>query len=116
MSDSDTETLYEQPISTPKVTLGRRGLEWRDKLLKAVASKIKIAKLKALGWTKDEIADQEPGYYYDEEYHGLTSSSWYRQNKSFGDLSNAIGTSKGYSAWEWCGERLDSFNIDCVIE
>jgi hypothetical protein len=104
MSESDTETLCEEPISFQiKGTLGERGLLWRNKLFEAIASRLKINRLKALGWTKDEIVDEEPGYYYDDEYHGFNNESWFRRNKSCADLSSAVGTAAGYSAWEYCG-------------
>ena len=105
MSESDTETLYEgETPLIPKPKLGKRGLEWMNKLLHALEFRIKVVKLKARGWTEDEIADEVPEYYYDEEYHGLTSSGM-RRVKSTSDLMGAVGTSKGYAGWEWCGER-----------
>jgi len=104
MSESDTETLCEESISSlVKWKLGKRGLLWRNKLSDAIASRLRIKRLKSLGWTNDEIVDEEPGYYYDEEYHGLTTESWFRRNKTCTDLSSAIGTAAGYSAWEYCG-------------
>jgi hypothetical protein len=118
MSESDTETLYDEPIShswthSKKKILehGRRGLEWKRKLLQGIASKVKIARLKARGWTKDEIADEEPGYFYDEEYHGLTSELGFRRNRSCSDLSSAVGTYAGYHAWEYCGGPCHSREV-----
>lgn len=122
MYGSDTETLCDEPLSHPsqysttkildskiKVfdaklkELGKRGLEWQQKFLQAVSTKIKINRLRNLGWTKDEIVQIEPGYEYDAEYHGLTSELGYRRTLSCSDLSNCIGTVAGYAAWEYCG-------------
>jgi hypothetical protein len=83
--------------------LGPRGLTWLENLLRRIKSKIFIGRLKAKGYTKDEIVNVEPGYIYDEDYH-LPEGIYYRLNKSTTDLDTAIGTSAGYSAWEWCGE------------
>lgn len=103
MSESDTETLCEEPTSSPKVKLGKWGLLWKNKLYDAITSKLKINRLKALGWKNEEIVEEEPGYYYDDEYHGLNTESWFRRNKSCNDLSSAVATAAGYSAWEFCG-------------
>ncbi len=105
MSESDTETLCEESISSYKPKLGKRGLLWKNKLFDSIASKTKIKRLRSLGWTDEEIIYEEPGYYYDDEYHGLASEAWFRRNKSCSDLSSAVGTAAGYSAWEYCGER-----------
>jgi len=102
----DCETLYDEPYIC-KPTLGERGREWRDKLINGIASRARIMVLKALGWSKDEIVEEEPGYYYDPEYHDLCASVWFRRTKSLADLSRAVGTVAGYSAWEWCGERYE---------
>ena len=103
MSESDTETLCEEPISSYKPKVGKRGLLWKNKLFDSIASKIRIKLLKNLGLTDEEIVYEEPGYYYDDEYHGLTSATWFRRNKSCSDLSSAVGTAAGYSGWEYCG-------------
>jgi hypothetical protein len=115
MSESDTETLFDEPISCPRQysktktpdskieVLGKRGFEWQQTFLKAVSTRIKIGCLKKLGWSKDEIAEAEPGYEYDAEYHGLTAETGYRRNLSCSDLSSCIGTRAGYAAWEYCG-------------
>ena len=116
MSELYTEALCDRPISASKITLDKRGLEWHEKLLQAIESRINITKLKALGWTRDQIVEQEPGYYYDEEYHELAPLSGYRRNKSLGDLSNAIDTYKGHSAWKRCGEGEECIESPCVIE
>ena len=73
MYNFDTETLLEESIGTsqsksPKFCqprLGKRGLEWRDKLLIDISLRIRITRLKFLGKTKEEITHEEPGYYYD---------------------------------------------------
>jgi hypothetical protein len=110
MSTSDTETLCDELISPCKPKLGKRGRLWKNKLFDAIASKLKIKRLKALGWTDEEIVYEEPGYYYDDEYHGLGSEKWFRRNKSCSDLSSAVGTAAGYSAWEYCGERCHTMD------
>jgi hypothetical protein len=108
MSESDTETLFEEPISpTPRYytksinQLGKRGLEWNRKLVQSIASKLKITRFKALGWTRDEIAAEDPGYVYDVEYHELPTELGSRRTRSCSDLQNAVGTVSGYSAWEY---------------
>jgi hypothetical protein len=108
MSESDTETLFEEPISpTPSYSkksikqLGKRGLEWNKKLVQSIASKLKITRLKALGWTRDEIAAEDPGYVYDAEYHELPVELGFRRIRSYSDLQNAVGAVSGYSAWEY---------------
>ena len=104
MSDSDTETLYEEPTSlNSKPKLGVRGLLWLNKFTHAMEYRFKVANLKNQGKTKDEIVDAVPEYYYDEEYHDVCIGM--RRIKSTTDLMGAVGTSKGYSAYEWCGER-----------
>ena len=103
MVDSDTETLVEEPISPPKPGLGKRGREWRDKLVNGILFRTTVVLLKTLGLTDDEIIELEPDYFYEEDYHGLT---WLRRTKSLADLSSATGTSQGYSGWEWHGEPL----------
>lgn len=109
--ESDAETLVEVPLlptrdagrNISKPALGRRGIEWRNKLLDGILLRLKFKQLKALGKTKDEILDEEPGYYFDFEYHDLDKEPWHRRNKSLSDLQSAIGTATGYSAWEICG-------------
>ena len=134
ISTSDEETLCEEPlfssvseiicrepISISKLKLGERGRIWRDKLFNGIALKVKIAKLKARGLTKDEIVDEEPGYYYDEEYHDLLGpQAWYRRNKTTTDLSCAVGSVAGYSPWEYYGglcHANDDTTLDkiCII-
>ena len=96
----DNETLLEESIGTsqsksPKFSqprLGKRGLEWRDKLLIDISLRIRITRLKFLGKTKEEITHEEPGYYYHDEYHELDKELWYRRNKSMSDLHNTVGT------------------------
>ena len=105
MSNSDTETLFDETTtSTSKCKLGERGLRWQNKLIHALRFKFILTKLKAEGFTKGEIAETLPGYYYDEDYHELGTLPGFRRTKSFADLSAAVGTSQGYSGWEWCGE------------
>lgn len=103
-TDSDTETLYDEPttISKPKLELGKHGLEWVNKFIRALDFRRKVNRLKAKGYTKDEIEDEIPEYYYDEEYHACSGM---RRVKSTADLMGAVGTSTGYSGWEWCGLR-----------
>jgi hypothetical protein len=114
--DSDTETLFEEPISKFNFfKLGPRGHEWRDKLLNGIASRTKIVKLKAKALSKEEIVDVEPGYYYDADYHDLTGLEWFRRNKSVADLSSAVGTAAGYSAWEYCGAPCHTRDDSCRI-
>jgi hypothetical protein len=113
-NDSDTETLYDEPIATSKLKLGERGRKWRAKLLDAVALRIKISIYKAIGMSKDEIVEIEPGYYYDAEYHDLSEPHpWYRRNKSMSDLSATVGNAAGCSAWEYakgpCQTREEPF-------
>ena len=105
MSDSDTETLVSETTSTSKCKLGERGIRWKNKLIHALRFKFKVAKLKADGFTKDEIAETLPEYYYHEDYHEIGILPGFRRTKSFADLSTGVGTSQGYAAWEWCGER-----------
>jgi hypothetical protein len=83
--------------------LGPRGVKWLDKLLRGIKFRGFIARLKEKGYTKDEIVRVVPEYIYDEDYH-LPDGTYYRLNKSTADLDTGIGTSAGYSAWEWCGE------------
>jgi hypothetical protein len=146
-TESDTETLFEEPIANFKTksheklyniayklkvgkpittawtrqesleeepgwyydksgdNLGKRGLEWRQKFLHGITFKLRITELEASGYTKDEIVDKEPEYYYSEEYHNFSSERGFRRIKSTTDLRSAVGTSEGYSGWEWCGER-----------
>lgn len=120
--ESDTETLFEVPSSPPisllqisKPQIPKRGIEWRKKLLNGIAERIRITKLKLMGKTKDEIVDREPGYYYDPEYHELDNEPWFRRNKSMSDLSSAVGTAAGYSAWEVCGESCLSTRMSFEI-
>jgi hypothetical protein len=115
MSESDSETLFEEPLTSYKPSLGKRGRFWRAKLLQGIISRLKIMSLKAMGKTDDEIVEEEPGYYYDEEYHGLASESWFRRNKTTSNLGSAVGTSKGYSAWEWCGDPRITKEVPCHI-
>jgi hypothetical protein len=69
-----------------------------------------------MGLTKDEIVDVEPGYYYDADYHDLTGpEEWFRRNKSMTDLSSAVGTAVGYSAWEYCGGPCHARDDSCRI-
>ena len=118
MSESDTETLYEEeklstvsdgtipPSTTKPKQLGKRGLEWQYSLISKKAFQIHISELKAKGYTKDEIEDIVPEYYYDEDYHIDDLSPGFRRIKSMSNVSSAIGTSKGFSPYEWCGERF----------
>jgi hypothetical protein len=96
--------------------LGKRGLEWRNKLLQGIASRTKTTQLRALGWSKEEIVEEEPGYYYDEEYYGFSSETWFRRNKSYADLSGAVATHEGYSAWERYGEACHARGLECITE
>ena len=116
MSDSDTETIFEEETlstvsegtitpTTTKHKLGKRGLEWQYSLIRQKAFQTLIAELKAKGYTKIEISDEVPEYYYDEDYHIDEISPGFRRIKSMSDVSGAIGTSKGFSPYEWCGER-----------
>lgn len=117
MSESDTETLYEEdrlstasegtitPSTIQPKQLGKRGLEWQYSLISQKAFKIFISQLKSKGYTKDEIEDMVPEYYYDEDYHVDDLSPGFRRIKSTTNVSGAIGTSKGFSPYEWCGER-----------
>lgn len=109
--ESDAETLVEVSLlptrgrgrNISKPALGRRGIEWRNKLLDGILLKLKVKQLKALGKTKDEILDEEPGYCYDFEYHDLDKVPRYRRNKPLSDLQSGIKTAAGYSACEICG-------------
>ena len=139
MSESDTETLYEEerlstgsdgtitPSTTKPKQLGKRGLEWQYSLISQKAFQTFISELKAKGYTKDEIEDMVPEYYYDEDYHIDDLSPGFRRIKSMTDVSSAIGTSKGFSPYEWCGERSKEglqnaeklepkwAGVDCII-
>ena len=104
MSNSESETLFDEPILSSRAKLGKRAQEWVNKLAHAQALKTKVSKFKAGGLTRDQIAEVEPEYYYDEDYH-IVSSQGVRRSKTMTDVHSAIGTSQGYSAWEWCGEK-----------
>ena len=119
-SKSDVDTLFEEPLApveTPvkqppeEGSLGKRGLRWKIKFLKALRYRFTIRSLKAQGCSKEEILDQVPEYYYDEEYHELTKEPWFRRNKSTNDLRSYIGTNQGYSGWEFVGpDRPELWN------
>ena len=121
MSESDVETLFEEPLAptetlvqqqpATKPSLGKRALTWKRKFLEGLKYRFTIASLKAQGCTKEEIADQVPEYYYDEEYHGLTEEPRFRRNKSTTDLQSCVGSNQGYSGWEFVGpDRPELWN------
>jgi hypothetical protein len=121
---SDTKIIDEEQTTTKTPKLGKRGLEWHEKLRRAISIRVRVLRLKALEWTNEQICKVDPGYCYDEEYHGLTSSTGFRRNKSMGDLFCAVGTNQGYSGYEWCGERLTlsvckeappQTSLDCIV-
>jgi hypothetical protein len=121
MSESDVETLFEEPLAptqtlvqqqpATKPSLGKRALIWKRKFLERLKYRFTIASLKAQGCTKEEILDELPEYYYDEEYHGLTEEPWFRRNKSTADLRSCVGSNTGYSGWEFVGpDRPELWN------
>ena len=109
---SDVETHYEEAIApmetlgpqpVKELSLGKRGLTWKIQFIKALNYRLTIANLRMQGYTKEEIADQVPEYYYDEEYHELIKEPWFRRTKSTADIKSCIGTNQGYSGWEFVG-------------
>ena len=121
MPESDTETLYDQPLLLYKTSetfmkgvhtvnkgkdvnevkqpeLGERAQEQVNKYQAAMKFQKTIAWLKAQGLTKVETADRLPEYEYTEDFGDFPG---YRRTKSMADLAAGTGTTLGYSPNEW---------------